>query len=118
MGVRLEVQLAAATIGYVGVELGRGQIRVPQHLLNRPEIGSALEQMCREGVAQQMRMDALGLETGRCCEASQDEECAGAREPAALGVQEELGPVALVEVRATAREVAAQLSCYCRTKVD
>jgi len=62
VGVRLEVQLAAATIGYVGVELGRGQIRVPQHLLNRPEIGSALEQMRREGVAQQMRMDALGLE--------------------------------------------------------
>jgi len=29
-----EVQLAAAPIGYVGVELGRRQIGVPEHFLD------------------------------------------------------------------------------------
>src|SRR3954454_14203637 len=51
VGVRSEVQLAAPPIGYVRVELGCGQIGVSKHLLNRPEVGSALEEMCCEGMA-------------------------------------------------------------------
>jgi len=39
------------------------------------------------------------LEPGHVCEAAQDEECARAGERAALSVQEQLGPVAPVEVR-------------------
>jgi hypothetical protein len=76
VGVRLEVQLAAAAIGYVGVELGRCQIRVSKHFLNRPKIGAPLEQMRREGVAEEMRVDAPRLEAGGRGEAPQNEECA------------------------------------------
>src|SRR3954451_8656285 len=48
VGVRSEGQLPSPTIGYVGVELGCGQIRVSKHFLNRSEIGAALEQVGRE----------------------------------------------------------------------
>src|SRR3954453_10714386 len=51
VGVRSEVKLAAPPIGYVRVELGRGQIGVSKHLLNRTEIGSTFEEMGCEGVA-------------------------------------------------------------------
>jgi hypothetical protein len=51
MGVRLEVQLPTAPIGYVGVELRRGKVGVPEHLLDGAEIGTALEQVRRERVA-------------------------------------------------------------------
>src|SRR5581483_1360520 len=53
-------------------------------------------------------MDPLGLEPGLSCQAAEDEEDAGAGERAAVGVEEELGPVAPVEVRAAAGEVAAE----------
>ena len=41
--VRLEVQLPTAPIGYVGVQLGRRQIGVPEHFLDAAEVGSALQ---------------------------------------------------------------------------
>ena len=93
MRMRLEVQLAAAPIGYVRVELGRGEIGVAEHLLDAPEVGPALEQVRRERVAEKVRMDALGLEARSLGEAAQDQERAGAREAAAAGVQEELRAV-------------------------
>jgi hypothetical protein len=43
--VRLEVQLAAATIGYVGVELRSREIGMSEHFLNTSQIGAALEEM-------------------------------------------------------------------------
>jgi hypothetical protein len=45
VGVRLEIQLATAAIGYVRIELGRRKIRVSEHFLNRPEIGSAFQEV-------------------------------------------------------------------------
>jgi hypothetical protein len=45
VGVRLEVQLAPAAIGDVRVELGSGQVCVPEHLLHGAEVGTAFEQM-------------------------------------------------------------------------
>ena len=39
----LVVQLAPPTIGYVGVELGRGEVGVPEHLLHAPQVGASLE---------------------------------------------------------------------------
>ena len=77
MRVRLEVQLATPPIGYVRVQLGRREIRMPEHLLDRTQVGSALEQVRRERVAQQVRMDALRLEAGLGCELAEDQE--GAR---------------------------------------
>src|SRR5438552_6701684 len=63
--VRAEVQLAATPIGYVRVELGGGEIRMPEHLLDGAEVGSPLEEVRREGMAEEMGVDALGLEAER-----------------------------------------------------
>jgi len=78
-----------------------------EHLLNAPQVGAALEQVRRERMAEQMRVDAGRVEAGLRGAASEDEECAGARERAAARVEKELRAVAAVEVRPTAREVAA-----------
>ena len=103
----LEVQIPPSAVGDVGVQLCGGEVGVPEHLLDAAEVGPAFEQVRREGVPEKVRMDALGLELGFGGEAAQDQERAGPREWAALGVQKELRPVPTVEVRATAREVAA-----------
>jgi hypothetical protein len=105
--VRLVIQLAATPIGYVRVQLGGREVGVAEHLLHTAEVRAAFEEMGREGMAQQMRMDARRLETGLFGAAAQDQECARPCERSALGVQEELGAVAPVEVGASAREVAA-----------
>ena len=44
----MEIQLATPPVGYVGVQLGRGEIRMAEHFLNRPEVGAAFEEMRRE----------------------------------------------------------------------
>ncbi len=41
----------------VGVNLGCGYVAMTQHLLHRPQIGAAFQQMGREAVAQGMRAD-------------------------------------------------------------
>src|SRR5436853_447741 len=40
------------------IALRRGQLDVPEQLLNRPEIGATLEQVCGKRVAQCVRADA------------------------------------------------------------
>src|SRR5512132_3140012 len=105
--VRLVIQLAATPIGYVRVQLGGREVGVAEHLLHAAEVRAAFEQMGRERVAQKVRMNARRLETGLFGTAAQDQKCARACERSALGVQEELWAVAPVEVRASAREVAA-----------
>jgi len=106
--VCLEVQLAAASIGYVGVQLGRAEVRVAEHLLDGAQIGAPLEQVSREGVAEQVWMDALGLEARRCGKLAQDQKGACARKPAALRVEQEIGPMPPVEVRPSVCEIPAQ----------
>ena len=106
-GMRLEVHLAPAPVGDVRVALGRPEVGVPEHLLHRAEVGSAFEEMGRERVAEEVRMDATGLEAGPFGELPQDEERAGAGQRAAACVQEEVGTVAAVEVWAAEREIAA-----------
>ena len=49
-GVGLLVGLAQPIRGHVGVELGRGQGRVTEQLLHRPEVRAALEQVGRGAV--------------------------------------------------------------------
>src|SRR6185503_11077765 len=58
-------------------------------------------------VTQQMRVDTTGLEAGAVRELAEDQKRAGARERATARVQEELGPVATIEVGPAEREVAA-----------
>jgi len=108
----LEVDVAAASIRDVGVALRRPEIRMPEHLLHGAQVRSSLEEMCRERMAQEVRMDASGLEAGTVGELAQDEERAGARERSASRVQEELRPIAAVEVRPPEGEIAAH--CLCR----
>src|SRR5438552_15493162 len=79
-----------------------------EHFLNRPEVGAALEQMRGEGVAEEVGMDALGLEAGGGSELAQDEKGACSGQRPALGVEEELRPVAAVEVRPPAGEIPAK----------
>ena len=79
-----------------------------EHLLHAPQVGAALEQMRRERVAEQVGVDAPGLEAGLLGEPLQDQERARAGQRAALGVQEQLGPVAAVEVGPAAGQVAPQ----------
>jgi hypothetical protein len=43
MGVAAEVDVTAAAIGDVRVELRRPEVRVPEHLLDAAEIGAAFE---------------------------------------------------------------------------
>ena len=53
---------------------------MPEHFLDRAQVGASLEQVRRERVAQEVGMDALGLEPGLVGQAAQDEEDAGASE--------------------------------------
>ena len=85
-GVRMggEVRLAAALVRDVRVELGRGEIRMPEHLLDAAEVGAAFEQMRRERVAEEMRVHALRLEPRPLGEPPEDEKDARPRQrPAA-----------------------------------
>src|SRR5882762_1670557 len=63
-----------------------------------------------------MRVDALRLEAGGLRELAQDQEGAGPCERTALGVEEQLGPVAPVQVRAPACQVTAK--CLGRFAAD
>ena len=53
---------------------------MPEHLLDGAQVGASLEQVRRERVAQEVGVDALGLEPCLVGEAAQDEEDAGAGE--------------------------------------
>jgi hypothetical protein len=102
VGVRLEIQLPAPPIGYVGVQLGCRKIGMSQHFLNGSEVGSAFEEVRRERVAEEVRMDAVRLQAGLLGQLAEDQEGAGAGQRAAAGVQEELGSAPHVEERPAA----------------
>jgi hypothetical protein len=104
----LEVHFPAPPIRNVGVQLGSSQIGMTEHFLNASEVGSSLEQVSRERVAQEMRMNSLGLEARLLGQLAEDEEGPGPRQASALGVEEELRAVAPVEVRPAACEVTPE----------
>src|SRR5438552_16778556 len=114
--MRLVVQLAAASIGYVSVKLRRREVGVAEHLLDASQVGASLEEMRRERMAQQVRVDAGRLQPGLRGSPAQDQECPGARERPALCVEKELRAVAAVEERTPAGQIAAQ--CLRRVATD
>jgi hypothetical protein len=61
-GMKAIVQRTHSGIENVGIDLGRRQIGVAKHHLNRSQIGAALEQMRRKRVSQHVRAD-LGRES-------------------------------------------------------
>src|SRR5438132_5587906 len=81
--MRREVELAPAPVAHVRVQLGCREVGMPEHLLHAAEVGAALEQVCGEGMAQQVRVDPLRLEAGDRGQAAQDEEGTGPGERAA-----------------------------------
>src|ERR687897_2882193 len=91
-GVRmsLEVQVAAALVRDMCVQLGRGEVRVAEHLLHAPQVGAAFEQVRREGVTEEVRVDAPRLEPRLRRNRPQDEEDPRTGQRSALRVQEEL----------------------------
>ena len=97
-----EVGLAAALVRHVRVQLGRCEIGVAEHLLDAPEVGTALEQMGRERVSKKMWVHASRLEPCTLGEPPEDETGACTRERSAFRVQEQCGRPAPVEVRASA----------------
>jgi hypothetical protein len=62
--VCLKVHFPPTPIRNVRVELGRGEIGVAEHLLNAPQVGTALEEVRSERVPQEVGMDPLRLEAG------------------------------------------------------
>ena len=66
-------------VGDVRVALRRRQVGMPEQLLDASEIRAALQQVRRERVTQQVRMDALGLEPGLLRQLPQDQEHPGPR---------------------------------------
>src|SRR4029078_8892848 len=107
MRVRLEIPLTPPAIGYVRVQLRGGEIGMSEHFLNCPQVGASLEQVRGERVPQEGGVDALGLDPCLVGEPAQHEEDTGPGERPAVCVQEQLLPVAAVEVRPTAREGAS-----------
>ena len=104
LGVRVgrEVRLAAALVRDVGIELGGGEICVPEHLLDAAQVGAALQQVCGEGVPEEMRVYATCLEPGFLGKPPQDQEDTGARQLPASRVEEEGLGAAAVEKGAPA----------------
>jgi len=45
VGMRLEIQLPTPPVGYVGVQLGGGEIGMTEHFLDRSQVGSSLEEV-------------------------------------------------------------------------
>src|SRR4051812_3582234 len=75
-GVRVgvEVDRPPSRVRDVRVELGRREIRMPEHLLDATQVGASLEQVRREGVAEQVGVDAPGFEAGLLRELAEDQE--------------------------------------------
>lgn len=62
----LSVDLAEARDIDMGIDLGRGDIRVSEHLLNRSNIRPVGEQMRREAVPENMRGNAVRGDADGC----------------------------------------------------
>ena len=80
-----EIQLAAPRIGYVRVELCRGEIGVAEHFLNGSEVGASLEQVSGEGMPEDVRVDAGGVEPRHFGQTAEDQEGTGAGERPTAG---------------------------------
>jgi len=69
--VRTVVDATQAPSVHMRIDLRRRERAVAEQLLDRPQVGAALQQVRREGVPQQMRVHAAGVETCLLGELSQ-----------------------------------------------
>lgn len=58
--LKFVVHFLEMRVGHVGVDLGGGDIAMPQHRLNRAQVGTIHQQVGSERVAQSVRGDMLG----------------------------------------------------------
>src|SRR5215211_418005 len=107
MWVRTEIGVTTACVRNMGVDLGRAQIRVTQHLLDRAEVGAPFEEMGGKRMAEQVRMHARRIESGLCGQPAKDEKRAGPGQSTPLRVEEKLRAMPAVQERPSSREVAA-----------
>ena len=54
------VNLSEPLDTHMGVDLSRAEIFMPQQLLNAPQIGTGIQQVCCKGVAQFVRCEIRG----------------------------------------------------------
>ena len=55
----MENGIPKSSPAHMGVDLGRGEVRMTQHRLDRPQICASLEEIRRKGVAQHMGRDPV-----------------------------------------------------------
>src|SRR5258705_5079520 len=55
--MRAGVRLLEASPGDVGVDLSRAEVLMPEELLDRAQVGAAIEEVCRERMPERVRMD-------------------------------------------------------------
>ena len=103
-----EVRLAAPLVRHVRVELGGGEVGVPEHLLDAAEVGAALEQMRRERVAKEMRVHASGSSPAFSASRRRMRNTPARVERPAFRVEEQLRRLPSVQMRPPARDVAAK----------
>src|SRR5215211_1933778 len=92
-GVGAQIGLLQALRLYPSVGLGRADRRVPEELLDRPQVGASLEQVGGERVAQGVWRDAA-LERRATGRDSQPAAHVGGRQPPAA-LREEQGGLAV-----------------------
>jgi hypothetical protein len=79
-----------------------------EHFLNASEVGSSLEQVRGEGMAQEVGMHAFRLQTGLAGQPPQDQEGSGPGQGPSLRVEEQLRSVPPIEVRPSERHVTPE----------
>ena len=92
------VHLADPLTGHVGVQLGRGDTRMTEQLLDDPQVGTTLEQVRREGMTKRVRAHRE-RQAGHPRGCLDDRERLLAREPCAAIAEEERPAAPRLDVR-------------------
>src|SRR5436190_10163358 len=92
------VHLADPLTGHVGVQLGRGDTRMTEQLLDDPQVGPTLEQVRREGMTKRVRAHRE-RQAGHPRGGLDDRERLLAREPCAAIAEEERPAAPRLDVR-------------------
>ena len=91
------------------VDLRGRNVRMPQHLLDHPEIGSVIQQVGRKRMPQQMRMHFAGIESRHRCPLLYYLPHSHRREPSAIPGEENVaGGARLHQLRPRMIQVSLQ----------
>src|SRR5688572_12950427 len=62
-GMKAAVGVLEPLLVYVCIDLRGADVRMPEHLLDDPQVGAVAEQVCGEAMAEQVRMHPGRIET-------------------------------------------------------